>query len=81
MTSLGVISAVPHLLTDGFFFVAQQPKSALGCLIVVSRSHIDTHTHTRQDSSERVMASTFTTHNEHKRRAPMPSARFEPAIE
>ena len=71
-----------------YFSVAQQPNQDLGRLIVeVSGSHTirHTYTHTRYDSSERVISpgvkvATYTRHNRHKRRIFMPSAGFEPAI-
>jgi hypothetical protein len=48
-----------HVTRLSFSSVAQQPKSGLGRFVVeVSRSHPITHTHTRQDSSERVISST-----------------------
>jgi len=56
------------------FFVAQQPKSALGRLIVeVSRSHTIKHTHTDTHSVESLYTSdqplaetaTYTSHSKH----------------
>jgi hypothetical protein len=55
-------------------------------LFEVSKSHTDTHTHTHPVGvlwiSDRLVAetTTYATHNKHKRRTPMPSVGFEPAI-
>jgi len=43
-----------------FFNVTQQPNAGVGRLIVeVCISHTSGHTHTRQDSSERVISSSL----------------------
>ena len=75
------ISSSCHLKLEGsFLFVAQQPKSGLGPLIVDdSVSHTDTHTHAPWTIDQPVTeAATYTTHNKHKRRMSIHSARLEP---
>jgi hypothetical protein len=66
------------------FFVAQQPYSGPGRLILeISRSHSDTHTLVRTPLDEglaRLRDLYLTTHNTHKNQTSMPPAGFEPAI-
>jgi hypothetical protein len=68
-----------------FFAVVQQTKSDLGLLIVeVSRTHTIRHTQPVglfwTNDQLNAEAATFTTHNKHKTRTPMPSKGFEPMI-
>jgi hypothetical protein len=68
---------------DRIIFLALQPNSGLGRLIVeVSRSHAIRHAHplARLWKSDHLVAeaATYTTHNKHKRRTAVPSAEFEP---
>jgi len=65
--------------------VTLPPKPGPGRLIVgVSRSHTVEYTHSVRllwtSDLLATVAATYTTHNKHKKRTPMPSAGFEPAI-
>jgi hypothetical protein len=82
-----VVHYTDHISVSSFeiFSAALPLKLGPGRLIVeVSRSHTVAHTHSVRllwTSDPLVtVAATYTTHNKHKRRTPMPSAGFEPAI-
>ena len=71
--------------TNTFFFVAQQPNSGLRCRIIeLSRSHTIIHKHRVwvlwANDQLVAEAATYTTQKKEKRRTPMPSVGFEPAI-
>ena len=77
-----------HILCP-YFFVAQQPNSGNGSLLVEdSWSHTASHTHTHTHTLGLVCTrdqpvtqdATYTSHNKHKRRTSTSSAGFEPAL-
>jgi hypothetical protein len=85
--SPAVVHYTNHISMSSFeiFSVALPPKPGPDRLIVeVSRSHTVAHTHSVRLpwTSDLIVtvAATYTTHNKHKRRTPMPSAGFEPTI-